>query len=274
MFASRKSIGADLFEKTAQANPVLGFRCWEMPDIPLSLEKHYYEHHQGLGSTYIKGSSWNKGVNKAVCDSTMKCKRCPGRICDCGLNAFHFPSERLADIAYRDTGSNMVWGVVAGAGKTRLHRGGWRTEESQILAFYSPTFLGERHCLRIQSAADHYDVPTFEYFSDLLKFVNELGFDPDCFGKREAYVSAAMATQFGIQRPKELEEAYPKIRDLETVRARRMLLNIKLMKIFFCVSLFSLVMAFLGLSIFAIPLIIGGFGTITCMCLASHFTGI
>lgn len=103
----------------------LGFRYWSLDD--------------GLCSTafYYK---WAPGVNIASCKNNRELRphtphKAPSENCNCGFNCFSgLPDDKIIRRFSRDG----IWGGIVFSGNTQVHEDGFRAEEAQVIALYSP----------------------------------------------------------------------------------------------------------------------------------------
>lgn len=120
-------------ERPQVAQAALGFRAWRP-----SLE----------GLQPLTGQHpWEPGVNQAVCErrnrvayfyggyeptTTPRAHASPDGDCGCGLYAWH----ELDQLRRNHDGSEVpiVYGAVAGWGRTIVHQDGWRAAKARILA--------------------------------------------------------------------------------------------------------------------------------------------
>ena len=133
------------------AEPVAGFRAWLVDE-------------EGQLRPVSMGSSWEPGVNKAVCHGIWpgRAKHSPPHTdCQCGLHAFHNPANR--DLA----GGGYALGAIAAWGEIDVYRAGFRAEYGCVVALAYREESTIRHFRRLQAAAERYGVNLVEY-DDLL----------------------------------------------------------------------------------------------------------
>jgi len=94
---------------------------------------------------------WRPGVNHAECladdfyplpdADQCSCHQAPAIECSCGLQAFYHlqQAQDYLDTQLNPAAGAYVIGLVAGAGKVRMHQIGWRAQQAQVLALLAGT---------------------------------------------------------------------------------------------------------------------------------------
>ena len=115
---------------------------------------------------------WNPGVNQARC---YHWHSAPGPNCLCGLNAYYTLGEAVKQAHLRPAWSRgrSIIGVVAGKGAVRLHRQGFRCQEAQVLALYTPKGKS-RPEQQITKISEKYQVQVYESGKQLQEAVSQL----------------------------------------------------------------------------------------------------
>lgn len=140
----------------------LGYRSWLIS--PISKKPLLYS----MASDF----SWEPGINKASCFRNS-CSP-PDKKCDCGFNAWN----RYLDVQEYSFGISTIQGAVAGWGNMQIHRDGWRSEKSEIIALYVPLWfslktkdLSRKDLVRFLNK--FYNVPVFSNSLQLVGYAKK-----------------------------------------------------------------------------------------------------
>ncbi len=147
---------------------VVGYRTWWVSLL---------EGRAFLSSVFIPSAKWLPGqdaVSRCCCrGDDQRLRRIPGACKDtCGIYAFHdyahafaarMPRSALTDLygIRVPQESVTVRGQVYLWGKVKVHERGYRAEFARPAAFYAD-WKDERQRLRVQMAAQQFDVPLLE----------------------------------------------------------------------------------------------------------------
>lgn len=132
----------------------LGFRCFKVSEnllYPLNGGGHRSCQH-----------AWQPGANLAECGLGLA-HQAPGQDCGCGFHAYHatvLPSRVVL------SEPEWVLAAVAGAGRLRVHKHGWRSQKVQILGLWGDQEIG--------SLAAAYQVPALATLRELREFASDL----------------------------------------------------------------------------------------------------
>lgn len=145
------------------ASKALGYRSWLIS--PISKSPRLYS----MTSDFY----WKPGINNASCFRS----RCspPDKKCDCGFNAWNGYLNVL-DYSF---GVSTIQGSVSGWGNMQIHKSGWRSEKSEILALYVPLWfsLETKDLSRkdlINCLGECYNVPIFSNSLKLVAYTNKV----------------------------------------------------------------------------------------------------
>ena len=139
---------------------IIGYRAWDILD------------NFRITPIGVRGGNWSYSPTEEIYRADCyQDHRAPFLNCHCGFNSFYPIGEEKADQLYRDHMTrDRIWGTVAGAGETQLHRGGFRSEQLQILAFYIPNYLSDKKQKSYRGIAEIYGVPFFATYEELMEY--------------------------------------------------------------------------------------------------------
>lgn len=158
----------------------IGFRSWSVQKRYGSYSSDFAGDKHVLGSLTASGSPWLKGENTADCaQGYFLGHTAPNQQCSCGFYAFNNLCT-AAGYSLRG-GKRTILGAVTGSGKLMIHDNGWRSEKTEVVAFYLPRIKIGLSVFRsasveeAESLARTYSVPLFRNRRKFMKYANSKG---------------------------------------------------------------------------------------------------
>lgn len=168
--------------------PLLGFRAWKVIDnklYPFTVVEDDLTEENDIGENDVEFDfediAWSQGSNSSFCLTEFQEGRSydsphsssQGYTCHCGYNAFfNLPKAQIYAGSFIDH-EVYILGAIAGAGKTEIHRSGYRSEQAQILALLTPSDIKYESGV-LDELAKTYRVPVFIEDKDLLEYTTSL----------------------------------------------------------------------------------------------------